>query len=347
MKIAFTICSNNYLAQAKIFGDSLIEKNPDYKFYIGLVDRLSTEINYENDIKHEIILVEDIGIQNFDELWKKFNIIELNTCVKPMYFEYLMAKHTSAEIIFYFDPDIMVLTPLADLEKEFNNGNSILLTPHILAPIPIDGKEPFENRFLNYGIYNLGFLGLKVNDISRSLLSWWGDRTQKFGFNKPEDGFFVDQLWFNLAPLFFKGVNVLTNPGYNMGPWNLQERELSCIDNEYFVNKDYKLTFYHFSSYKYTKPSLIAHNYERYSFKDNASLEKLYQNYHHLICNNKVQKYSALECYYVANRKKHLDELFLMNEKVRIEKINANTSKFRQLMKRLVPSVFIRMYRAI
>ncbi len=68
MKIAFTLCSNNYLAQAKTLGDSLLKYNPDYKFFIGLVDRLSDQINYSKDIGHEIITAEDIGIPDFDEL---------------------------------------------------------------------------------------------------------------------------------------------------------------------------------------------------------------------------------------------------------------------------------------
>ena len=42
MKIIFTICSNNYLAQAKALGDSVLQTNPDYTFFIGLVDELGT-----------------------------------------------------------------------------------------------------------------------------------------------------------------------------------------------------------------------------------------------------------------------------------------------------------------
>ena len=40
MTIAFTICSINYLAQARTLGDSLKATNPDVRFFIGLVDTL-------------------------------------------------------------------------------------------------------------------------------------------------------------------------------------------------------------------------------------------------------------------------------------------------------------------
>jgi hypothetical protein len=39
-KFAFTICSINYLAQAKVLADSLKKTNPDYEFVIGLCDKI-------------------------------------------------------------------------------------------------------------------------------------------------------------------------------------------------------------------------------------------------------------------------------------------------------------------
>ena len=43
MKIAFTICSLNYFAQALSLGESLSKTNPHYKYVIGLVDRPDCE----------------------------------------------------------------------------------------------------------------------------------------------------------------------------------------------------------------------------------------------------------------------------------------------------------------
>ena len=44
--IAFTICSNNYLAQAKTLGDSFLEFHPDWKFIIGLCDEFDSSFDY-------------------------------------------------------------------------------------------------------------------------------------------------------------------------------------------------------------------------------------------------------------------------------------------------------------
>jgi lipopolysaccharide biosynthesis glycosyltransferase len=112
MNLAFTICSNNYLAQAKTLGDSLLKHNPGHKFIIVLVDRKTPQIDYSFFEPYEIVLIEDVGIQDFESIWKKYNIVELNTAVKPTLFKYFFKKYAELDNAFYFDPDIMIFRSL-------------------------------------------------------------------------------------------------------------------------------------------------------------------------------------------------------------------------------------------
>ena len=48
MPIAFTICSNNYLAKARIAAETFLAKHNDYSFSIFLVDQFVPEIDYNN-----------------------------------------------------------------------------------------------------------------------------------------------------------------------------------------------------------------------------------------------------------------------------------------------------------
>lgn len=309
MKIIFTICSNNYLAQAKALGDSVLQTNPDYTFFIGLVDELSPEINYENEIAHPIILCNEIGIPDFDSLWKKYDIIELNTCVKPFYLEYFTNKYTDLTHLMYFDPDTFVFGNLINIEKELQDGKEIILTPHILTPIPLDGKAPTENTFLNYGIYNLGFIGIKnpINNIS--FFKWWSERTYKVGFSNVAEGFFVDQLWMNLTPLFFENTIVSRNYGLNMAPWNLHERFLSYVDNNWLVNSHQTLVFFHFSSYDYRKPEQMSKHYSRYNFDKRNDLKELYSIYSKKVIVNNIEKLSNIPCSYIEMHQKYVENL--------------------------------------
>ena len=85
MVLTFTVCSNNYLAQAIILGKSLLRFNPNYKFIIGLVDRKKESIAYDQ-IPFEVIEVEKINNVYFHEMALKYNIYELNTSMKPFFF---------------------------------------------------------------------------------------------------------------------------------------------------------------------------------------------------------------------------------------------------------------------
>ena len=219
----FTICSNNYLAQAKVLGDSLQKVNPNYNFKIFLCDKFDAAINY-NTIGHEVIEIESFAPE-ISDLAEKYHIIELNTAMKPRVIEFLF-EYLKAEKVVYLDPDIFVNHSLSELENYLDHY-SILLTPHVNTPIPLDGMQPSESLFLNYGIYNLGFIALQNDENSNALVKWWKNTTYTQGFVSVCNGLFVDQLPMNLAPLFFKGVKILREMGYNMAPWNLHERKLS------------------------------------------------------------------------------------------------------------------------
>jgi hypothetical protein len=211
------------------------------------------------------------------ELAAKYDIIELNTCVKPRVFEYLFVER-GADRVVYLDPDIRVFAPLTDLERTLDGAN-VALTPHLLTPPPRDGKVPSENGILPFGIYNLGFIGMKRSDESIALARWWMERTYTAGYIRPDQGMFVDQIYANLMPVFFKGVTILEHPGYNMAPWNLHERVLNRDAGTFRVNGKHPLTFFHFSSFKLDSGELPTHKYTRYTMSDRPDLVSLYAEY--------------------------------------------------------------------
>jgi len=320
MKLAFTICSNNYLAQAKILGDSLLERNPNYKFIIGLCDELSEDIDYSFFENIEIITVSEINIYCFDEIIKKYDIIELNTSIKPSFFKYFISKYQDLETIIYFDPDIQIFNNLKILDN-YLKSDDILLTPHVLIPIGVDDLSPSENLFLNYGIYNLGFLALNPTNQNTSVfLDWWEEKTLTIGFNKVSDGLFVDQLWINLVPIFFNKVKVLYEFGFNVAPWNLHERNLMHKkNNEYVMEDNSKLVFYHFSNYNYLKPELFSKFYNRYnSVVLSKEIFELYNQYHIKLIQNKIAFFSGIKCHFIKEeakvvKKKNLFKVVLHN----------------------------------
>ena len=295
--IAFTICSNNYLGQAKVLSDSVYEHSCDsYDFFIALCDEKSDAIDYR-DFHATIIEARELGITNFEWMTQNYNIVELNTAIKPYVFLYLIKKY-SPNYIHYLDPDICTYTSLVEIEKEMGDS-SILLTPHEMASLPFDGGRPDDCTFLNAGIYNLGFLGLKVDGNSLQMLEWWSTFLAEHCKNNVSKGLFVDQLPMNLVPLFFENVKVSRHKGLNAAYWNLHERIIQYKDGKWMVSNKHNLVFYHFSNFNVSTPTLISKFESRHSLADNPDLLRLFNEYVEKRKSTKQELYCTIPCVYI------------------------------------------------
>ena len=302
MLTVFTICSNNYLAQAKTLGDSLQQHNPHYRFVIFLVDRLAEGVDYQFFAPYELIPVEQIGIDGFDEMVSKYNITELNTAVKPFCFEFLFARDGSVEAIIYLDPDILAYEPFTELDALLQENN-IILTPHWFTPI-YDDCVPSEQGGHNAGLYNLGFIGVKRSEESQKFLEWWMIKLKDLCFVAVDKGLFVDQIWLNYAPLYYDKVAIIRHLGYNIAYWNFHERGVDKKDGRWFVNGHFPLKFFHFSGYTFDKPGVISKYQNRFTFESKRDIRPLFEHYHSLVIQNRYEQLSRIPCYYVGIRNK-------------------------------------------
>ncbi len=120
----------------------------------------------------------------------------------------------------------------------------------------------------------------------------------KYCYIDVTNGMFTDQLWVNYAPLFFEGVHVLKNPGYNVANWNLYEREIEKRDDTYFVNGTYKLKFFHFSHYKFGDPYLISARQNRHKIEDIKYMKEIIDEYQERLIQYNHESFSKIPCYY-------------------------------------------------
>ena len=279
MITVLTLCSTNYLAHAKVLGDSLAEHNPDYHFVIGLVDRVTPRVPPSFWQPYELIPVEDLAIEGFGEMVGRYDVVELNTAVKPFYMEYLYQRDPSVEAVIYLDPDILVYTSLHAVVDRLR-AHTIIVTPHSCSYDDSDDVIYYEQGMLQAGVYNLGFVATARSANASELLRWWQRRLKEHCYYAPGSGLFVDQLWMTLAPLYFD-VYVEKYPGYNMCYWNHFERRVSWIDGRPIVNGEHDLVFYHFSSYSPDKPDRVTARVKSRtaSFSKRPDLKPLYDEY--------------------------------------------------------------------
>lgn len=273
---ACTIVSRNYAAYAATLQASFRESNPNIDLYVLIVDRFDPAFSPPCRLDG-MLWVEDLAIPGFTDMSFKFDILELNTNVKPFMLERLCQHY---ETVFYFDPDIFVfqsIQPLVDALKD----RTAIITPHTISPI-WDNHKPGEVAFHRSGIYNLGFIGVRSCEESAKLLRWWGIRCFEEGFNDPRQGQFVDQRFIDMAPALFSGVHIERSPAYNVAYWNLHERVVDTSGPIVQVN-GIPLVFFHFSGLSVdppTEPRLEISKYQdRADFSSFPSLKPLFTEY--------------------------------------------------------------------
>lgn len=272
---ACTIVSPNYLAYARTLAASYRANHPQHQFFVLIVANLplSDRVVFEGEGFTPIMLAE-IGLAQTAIEGMKYDILELNTNVKPTFMKYLLGTF-ALSLLVYLDPDVYVYAPLTPVFEALDEANAVLI-PHVTTPLD-DGKQPSEQDYLYNGTYNLGFFAIRRGEETDKLLNWWERRCLDYGYSEGRTGLFVDQKWMNLAPGLFEGVVILRHAGCNVAYWNLHERWLSLNGSrEYFVNGETRLLFFHFSGIVVSDPSVLSKNTNRFTLADRPDLQDLF-----------------------------------------------------------------------
>jgi hypothetical protein len=196
-----------------------------------------------------------------------------------------------------------------------------------------------ESDFLNYGIYNLGFLGLKQTPNVMNMLKWWKERTYLFGSHDLAKGLFVDQLWMNLVPVLFEKCYVSFHPGLNMGPWNFHERILTReegLEKGHFrvrfrENKQFPLVFFHFSTFKPREKIVFHPVFNRFLLQDREDLVELYREYGEKLQQSGFSTLVKIPCHFVEWRK----EQMAIQQQEKDARLTGRTRLIRKMKKRI------------
>jgi hypothetical protein len=244
--VAYTSCSVNYLAKARVFAKSLKSHAPSAIVVLCLNDVLPVWFNVDDEPFDLVLDPFSYGLPDTEQWIFKHNVMELCTAVKGMALEYLLNTY-EADLFFYFDPDCYILHDprcIADYLGDAGVG----LTPHILVPETSEaGIVKTEISLLRHGLYNLGFLAVRPDEQGRTFAAWWRERLNNYCYIDYENGLFTDQRWMDLAPVVFPFVKVLRQPNLNVASWNISNRPIRILPDDTFEVDGLPLIFYHFS----------------------------------------------------------------------------------------------------
>ncbi|MEG8028196.1 putative nucleotide-diphospho-sugar transferase [Sphingomonas aerolata] len=269
----FTACSVNYLSKAVAMCTSVLTHDPYAQPVILVVDR-KCDVTID-DARIELLWAEDIDFPDYRRSAFKYNIIELNTALKPHAALHLLRRY---EKVIYLDPDTFAFSSLRPLFDDLDR-HDFLLSPHALSPFE-DDRRPDDIDLLRFGAYNLGFFAVRATDAGRAVLAWWDRRCQKDCWYEPSLGLGVDQKWMDLAPAYFGGVHIVRHPGVNVAFWNLHERTIARdADGLWTINATHPLIFAHFSSFDEQDETAVAGKQTRFAAGSRADFTLVRQSY--------------------------------------------------------------------
>jgi hypothetical protein len=244
----FTSVTANYLPKAAALAHSVKRVHPEATFHVVLSDHLPDCPAVTTSAFDSIINIRDLPIDNLPGWIFRHRLVELCTAVKGTAFQFITERF-GAERIYYLDPDIIVTDRLDGLEGMLDR-HSILLTPHLTVP-ETDRRAVLDNEqcCLKHGVYNLGFLAVRVTAEGRRFIDWWADRLRTDCYDEVSNGLFTDQRWVDLAPAFFDDIGIVRDPQYNVATWNLTHRRATGHAPYDIQINGRPLVFYHFSGF--------------------------------------------------------------------------------------------------
>lgn len=256
LHLVYTSVNFDYLPRAGILAKSIKLQDPSIRFVALIVE--PTIIDSEQVKKDilacpafrdidEILTLSDLSSE-INRAVEGLSITEACTAVKADAMLVLLARKTS-EYVTYIDPDIFVYDTLQRIRDEHKKGE-VLLTPHLLHP-PIREISVINHEIagvLKHGIFNLGFISCKKSELATRVISWWSERLKRYCRADYSLGVWTDQKWFDLTPVYFPEIHVVRDLGWNVAPWNNDERRLVTINPPTLWTGD-RLLFHHFSKF--------------------------------------------------------------------------------------------------
>ncbi len=244
----FTSAATNYLPKARVLARSVKAHHPEGCFTLLLCDDPPPGFDLANEPFDRMVRLPDLSIPDVAAWTFKHSVVELCTAVKGAVLHRLLIEE-STEMVIYLDPDMRVLSSLDGLHAEIRRG-SIALTPHCTRPEEtLAAIERVEINTLIYGVFNLGFVGVRPTDQGLAFAHWWRDRLLAFCYDEKERGLFTDQRWCDLVPCLFEDVAILRSPAYNLCHWNVPGRSITQDDDGTLLVDGEPVAFFHFSGF--------------------------------------------------------------------------------------------------
>ena len=234
-----TIAFSNYVDRARVLFESLRITHPDSRLFFLAMDRPGFAAQQLGSLAN-VLTLEEVGFTKRDTFKRRtiYTPLEFATSVKA---RLLLDRLRDFQRVTYLDPDIQVFQELRVSEDLLHR--EVLLTPHMVRPVPNDGRNLTSADLGIFGNHNLGFISATKG--SETALGWWDSMLEHEGDFRQGHSFTDQKIADHLVNICDLGV--VRYAGWNVAYWNIHEREIAADE----------LVFFHFSGFNPDAPGIL------------------------------------------------------------------------------------------
>ena len=247
-----TIVAKKYLSFARVLAESFHSIHRGVPFFVLLADETDGYFDPSAEPFH-IVRLSELDIPQLERFRFHYAQQPLTYASTPYLLAHLVRRGYS-RLIFIKQESLVLgdLTPVFDILDK----TSIVLTPHLVAPLAGADRIERELNILLSGTFNVGMLGVAATPVAARFLEWWQDRVYAHCRHATASGMHYEQRWLDLVPSLFGDVHVLRDPVYNVGHWNLPDRAVTVVDDVVLVNGE-RCRLFRFSGYDPERPTAV------------------------------------------------------------------------------------------
>lgn len=273
-----TLFDSNYLDKGIVLYNSLEKVSKDFCLYVLAMNdkcyEVLTDLNFPNltPIKLEDFENEELKKAKSNRSRGEYCWTCSSSLIKYLLTTYDIdhCTYVDADMCFYQDPQVLI-------DEMIYVGASAQVVEHRFA------KD--DNRAWRVGTYCVEFNTFKNDEIGMKILDEWVDKCLEACYQKSDGIHWGDQKYLDpLVEKYRKNVNVLSNLGGGVAPWNIVKYKHiaslgdSIVFQERSSKKVFELVFFHFEGITYeSRNKATAPTY--LDSQSNKSITGLYADY--------------------------------------------------------------------
>lgn len=244
-----TLFDSNYLDKGLVLYDSLEKCCRDYTLYLLPMDNTCAEVLEDLRLESTVLIDyndfedEDLKRVKSDRTHAEFCWTCTAKLIKYVInkFDIPMCTYIDADLYFYENPEILI-------QEMLDSGSSVQIVRHNFRKFERKDSERLAGKFcVEFNTFLCNQEGMEV------LASWEADCVKECSYGK-NNKVMGDQKYLETWPKRFKCINICSNQGAGVAPWNINKfiYEKKGIDHYEIIDKEnkkhYPLVFYHFQN---------------------------------------------------------------------------------------------------